>query len=446
MTPAADLKRSFAPHTLVLGLGETGRSLVAYLGRDNERLRLADSRPDVSGIDSLDARHDIVLGAFDASLLNGIDTLYVSPGIAPHEPVLVAAEARGLRAASDVDLFVAANTRPVIAVTGTNGKSTVVSLVTALLSAGGVDAVAGGNLGTPVLALLDAPGDVVVLELSSFQLARTAHLGARTAVVLNVTDDHLDWHGTARAYRDAKRHILDGAGRVVINRDEPYVATDSDVPSTSYGRDRPAACHYGVIEADGQAWLARGDDRVLPVAELYSPLAHEVDNALAALALIDDFDLPRAPVTAVLRNFEPLPHRARLTASVAGVRYIDDSKATNPGAAYASLESVTTPIVWIAGGDAKGADLSPLATVAAGKVHAAVLLGRAADELETLLVNEVPVIRRAASMREAVSLAAAQAAPGDTVLLSPACASLDMFRDYRDRGQQFAAAVAELEQ
>ena len=441
MMPAADQSRVAAPTTLVLGLGATGRSIVDYLGCERA-LRVADTRTTLVGIDALRKKHEVLLGPFVNELLDGIDTVFVSPGLAPHDPLLVEAAARGLALTSDVDLFVAANDRPVIAVTGTNGKSTVVSLTRALLQSGGVDALAGGNLGTPVLDLLAAPGDVVVLELSSFQLARTSTLPALAATVLNISEDHLDWHGDLAAYRAAKQRVYRDADRLVINRRDPQaVAPDRAV--TTFGVDAPDAGHWGVVEADGEHWLARGDEKLMPVAELYSALAHDIENALAALALVDAFALPRANARRALRDFVSLPHRAQPVATVAGVTWINDSKATNPGAALSSLASIDGSVVWIAGGDAKGADLTSLAAFAAERVRASVLLGEAAAALCALLPDGAAVV--ADSMADAVSLARQMAEPGDTVLLAPGCASHDMFRDYAARGVEFEQAVRELE-
>ncbi|MEM8983573.1 MAG: UDP-N-acetylmuramoyl-L-alanine--D-glutamate ligase [Pseudomonadota bacterium] len=440
MTPATDMAVDSAVTDLVLGLGVTGRSLATYLARDGRVLRLADERADLSVAADLVTDHEVCLGPFDAALLEGIDSVYVSPGVRPHEPILLRAAELGIAIRSDIDLFVAANQRPVVAVTGTNGKSTVVSLTAELLTAGGVNAVAGGNLGTPVLDLLTTPADVVVLELSSFQLARTADLAATVAVVLNISDDHLDWHGSTADYRAAKRQVLNGADRIVVNRAQPE--SRPDVPLISFGLDAPDDGHFGVRTDDnGAHWLARGAENWLPVAALQSQRGHDVLNALAALALVDTFAVQREPMLAALAAFGPLAHRAETVAVKNGICYVNDSKATNPGAALASLTAQTGPVVWIAGGDAKGADLSPLAEAARQHVRCAVVIGQAANEIESLLGVATPVVH-AATMAAAVSAATAAAQPGDTVLLAPACASHDMFIDYRDRGEQFAAAVA----
>ena len=440
MMPALDTQCTAAPSTLVLGLGTTGRSLADYLG-SGRALRLADSRRTLEGVEIYADDHDVRLGPFDAALLDGIDTVYISPGIAPHEPIVQLAMARGLSVQSDIDLFVAANDRPVIAVTGTNGKSTVVSLTAALLNAGGVAAVAGGNLGIPALTLLRQPGDVIVLELSSFQLARTARLPALAATVLNVSEDHLDWHGAMDAYRDAKQRILAHAERIVVNRRDPINGTSVQVPTVSFGLDAPRAGHWGLIDSAEGPWLARGEERWLALGELYAPYRHETENALAALALVDAFALPMAPVRAALRAFAPLPHRAQTVANVAGVAWVNDSKATNPGAAMASLDAQDGSVVWIAGGDAKGADLEPLAALASRRARHTIVLGAASEQLVNLLPPGTTESAR--SMAEAVTKAAAVARAGDTVLLAPGCASIDMFRDYVDRGEQFERAVRE---
>ncbi|MEM1262325.1 MAG: UDP-N-acetylmuramoyl-L-alanine--D-glutamate ligase [Pseudomonadota bacterium] len=439
MTPATDMAIDSAVTDLVLGLGVTGRSLASYLAQDGCQLRLADERRDLDVDTALVAEHEVRLGPFDEALLDGIRTVYVSPGVRPDEPILVDAEQRGIAIRSDIDLFVRANQRPLLAVTGTNGKSTVVSMTAELLMAGGVGAVAGGNLGTPVLELLAHHADVIVLELSSFQLARTEHLPATAAVVLNISDDHLDWHGTASAYRAAKRRVLSGAGRIVVNREQPEVLPD--VESISFGLDAPSAGHYGVsCDDSGERWLARGADCWLPISALNSQRDHDVLNALAALALIDSFEVQREPMLAALAAFRPLAHRAETVAVQDDVRFVDDSKATNVGAALASLRSQTSPCVWIVGGDAKGADLSPLVSAARQHVRVAIVIGQASTQL-TALLSPVTQVIQAESMIGAVARAKTEAQAGDTVLLAPACASQDMFVDYRDRGRQFAAAV-----
>ncbi len=442
MTPAPDIPADSRAEALVLGLGATGTAIARHLDRRGLCLRLADSRSAQRAPSGIAATHEFVAGPFDGRLLDGVEVVYVSPGIAPHEPLLTSATERGLTVSSDVDLFVSANRRPIVAVTGSNGKSTVVSLVAALLNAGDVNARAGGNLGTPMLELLDdKSADVIVLELSSFQLARTDVLPARAATVLNLTDDHLDWHGSRAAYRAAKRRILQTTEQVVVNRRQPELATSGDAPAISFGLDcPPTERDYGLIDKAGATWLARGQQPLVDVSQLYSPLAHECENALAALALVDSFALPKAAMARALAEFTPLPHRAALVAERDGVRWIDNSKATNPGAALASLASLDGPFVWIAGGDPKGADLSPLADAAGQPLRAAILMGAAADTLASLLPADVAQ-QRVDSMAEAVQVAARLAQAGDTVLLAPACASQDMFRDYADRGRQFQQAV-----
>lgn len=440
--------------TLVAGLGETGRSVARHLARRGARVLVLDSRRDPPGLAALRAERPdlpIVLESLDPRWLEGASRLVLSPGLGLDLPLVAEARRRGVEVLGDIELFAREVSVPVLAVTGSNGKSTVATLASRMLEAAGLVAPAGGNLGPPALELLDAPdrgADAYVLEISSFQMETTESLRPCAAAVLNVSADHLDRHGAVERYAALKAKLLEAAETAVFNLDDPLVRTMAEhcrrpMPFST----RTALEHgYSIVQHSGGRWLAQHGRPVLAVQSLALRGAHNEGNALAALALVATLipDLSRATeVLGALETFPGLPHRCRLIAERAGVAYVDDSKGTNVGASLAALEGLPGPLILIAGGLAKGADFAPLAAAARGKVKAAVLIGQAAPVLERALAGVCPT-QRAADMDAAVAAAARLASSGDTVLLSPACASQDMFRDYRERGARFAAAVEAL--
>jgi len=434
-----------AAATLVLGAGSTGQSVARWLARRGLTARFADSRPAPAGVDELRSTlpgAEVHTGSFDTALLDGVDRLVASPGIRDSEPLLQAARERGLPVLSDIDLFVQDAEAPIAAVTGSNGKSTVVSLLAALCEGAGVKVLAGGNLGTPALDLLDEPRpDYYVLELSSFQLQRTARLPARVATVLNLSADHLDWHGSMDAYARAKYRIYRDTDIAVVNREEvPPAGVELPERCLSFGEDEPGAGQYGLREAAGEWWLMRGDEELLPAGALHLCGRHNWLNTLAALALGEGLALDMDAMVDTAIEFRGLPHRSEFIAERDRVTWINDSKGTNVGAAVAAVRGIETPVVLIAGGDSKGASFDELAEALRGRLRGAVLIGRDAPRLGEALAPVGPV-ETAADMQSAVARAAALAEHGDTVLLAPACASLDMFRDYRARGDAFRAAV-----
>jgi UDP-N-acetylmuramoylalanine--D-glutamate ligase len=335
----------------------------------------------------------------------------------------------------------------VIAVTGSNGKSTVCSMLAEMLPAAGIRIRAGGNLGTPALDLLgDAEPDAYVLELSSFQLDLTTSLRPRVAVLLNISADHLDRHGDMDSYVAAKAKIFNGCDVAVYNRDDP--AVEALRPQTgatiSFGLDEPGSGQYGLHRIDGEVWLARGDEPLLRASALAVRGLPNVANALAALATADALGAPIAPMLGALCGFAGLPHRMQTIARRRDVTYINDSKATNVGAAVAAILGLDSRLVLIAGGDAKGADFAPLAGALAGRAIAAVLIGADARRIGACLERVCPV-EYAPDMRSAVAIAARMAPGGASVLLAPACASIDMYRNFAERGDDFAAAVEALD-
>ena len=432
---------------LVLGLGRTGLSAARYLDRKGHSVRVADTRATPPGVEALREKvpaAELRTGAFDSSLLDGVAQVVISPGLSLQEPVVREALDRGLPVVGDIELFAREARAPVAAVTGTNGKSTVTTLVAELASAGGRRAVAGGNLGEPALDLLERPTpDLYVLELSSFQLETTHSLHTVTATVLNVTPDHMDRYASLEAYGAAKARIFDGCDVAVINADDAVVRGmprpgQSVVSFSLESRD----ADYTLERLPAPMIVRRGEP-LLPLAAMRLQGLHNAANAMAALAMVEALELPLAPVLDALCAFGGLPHRSQWVADVRGVRYVNDSKGTNVGATLAAVQGLAGPLVVIAGGDGKNQDFSGLRAAFRGKVRHVVLIGRDAPALAATLAN-VCATERAADMPAAVRAAYAAAQPGDTVLLSPACASLDMFRDYTHRGDEFTAAVRSL--
>jgi len=495
--------RADAPLVLILGLGETGVAAARWCARQGAALRVADTRAEPGGLAAVraalaDAQVDYRLGcgeAFDAALLDGVSQLVLSPGLAPGQApardLLEQAAARGIEVVGEIELFARAlaglaesrDYRPrLLAVTGTNGKTTVTALTRQLVAAGGMTVRAAGNIGPAALAALidaldaDELPQVWVLELSSFQLETTRSLMADAATVLNVTQDHLDWHGGMDAYARAKARLLKLARIAIVNRDDPRVAGMVDalegMDVRSFGRDLPELVgDMGLEPGQGMAWLVacepsdfdvpappvrrkkdappprRGAGRIsrlMPLDALRIRGQHNGLNALAALQLARVLDIGWGPMLRALREYTGEPHRAAFVRTIGGVDYINDSKGTNVGATVAALEGLGQPVVLIAGGLGKGQDFSPLAPVVARHARAVVLIGADGPEIGRVLADTgVPCVA-AQDMRDAVRRGAELAQPGDAVLLSPACASMDMFRNYPHRGAVFAEEVEDL--
>jgi UDP-N-acetylmuramoylalanine--D-glutamate ligase len=435
---------------LVLGLGQTGASIAGWLARQQCSAVFVDSRehpPELARVQELLPEADIICGSFPEQVPAGITEVLVSPGMSMNLPLLQDALDRDLPVRSDIDLFMSACTGTVLGVTGSNGKSTVTALTECMLNAAGVRTVAGGNLGTPALDLLNIDADFFVLELSSFQLERSAELPLHAAVVLNLSVDHLDHHGDLDSYAAAKARIYRRCGTAIVNRDEPALA-DMIEPGTAevgFGLGIPAPTDWGVITRDDGQWIARGSFAVMPADALQVAGRHNLQNALAAFALVDTLDMPLDGLIAGAQIFAGLPHRMQVVATDDGICWINDSKATNEAASLASIASVEGRLVLIAGGDAKGGELHELAAALAGRDVQVIAIGKDRELLISRLAD-VCATQIAETLPEAVNMAASIAKQGDTVLLAPACSSLDMFRSYAERGDCFAQAVLEVSQ
>lgn len=451
MTATPKSATAAAPHrALVVGLGRSGVSAARFLAARGCAVAVTDSREDPPGLPALHAAVPgaaVFVGGFSETALAHADEVVVSPGVALTDPFLREAAARGLPIIGDVELFARAVTAPVIAITGSNGKSTATTLVGQMADRAGRLTRVGGNLGTPALDLLEGPTpELFVLELSSFQLETTRSLAPAAAALLNLSADHLDRYPDLAAYAAAKARVFRGCAVAVVNRADPRVMAlpTPGAVRISFGPDvPPSGADWGVLEHGGEAHLAVGTTPVFPVGELRLRGAHNAQNALAALALGTAIGLPREAMCAALREFAGLPHRTELVAEQGGVTWINDSKGTNVGATLAAVGGFAGPLVVILGGDGKGQDFAPLATALVGRVRAAVLIGRDAATISAALGDRV-ASHRAASLEQAVALAAEIAEPGDTVLLSPACSSLDMFDDFEHRGRSFVQAVRKL--
>ena len=435
--------------TLVVGLGATGLSVARYLVSQGVRVAITDSREHPPGLKQLQAEYPdlgVFLGHFDDAVFEQADMLVLSPGVPLATPQVRQAVQRGVPVVGDIELFVRAAKAPIVAITGSNGKSTVTTLVGEMARAAGRKVAVGGNIGVPALDLLDDGIELYVLELSSFQMETTESLQAAVATVLNVQPDHMDRYPDIETYADAKARVLQGAGLGIYNADDRRVRAmqGSDVRwSFTLGPPHDEKT-FGVAGHAGREYLCRGKQRLLEVDQLLIPGRHNQANALAALAIGAGLGLELEAMTGVLRAFPGLPHRTEFVAEIDGVRWYNDSKATNVGAAQAALQGMhkhdASRAVVILGGDCKDAEFDELTDTLAESARAVVLIGRDAEQIRTAIPRDCGVAL-AGSMQEAVDRAAELARPGDHVLLSPACASFDMFANFAERGDAFRAIV-----
>lgn len=445
-------------HVLVLGLGETGLSALRWLHKHGARLSVADSRAQPAGAAVIAAELPQVrihCGPFQAASFADVDLIVVSPGVAMSEPQIQAALARGISVIGDVELF--AQYRPaaakLIAITGANGKTTVTTLVGEICKAAGLTTIVAGNIGLPVLDALAMPTpDVYVLELSSFQLETTTSLHADAATMLNLSEDHMDRYGAMQDYAVAKAHIFYHADVQVLNRDDAWsmMLARPKLQQVTFGLsasdDKQS---YGLRQIAGETWLVEGDKELINMQDLKITGLHNAANALAAVALCRAIGIDYVPIIQTLYNFKGLPHRVEWLATIDDIDYYDDSKGTNVGATCAAIAGMykngaAQKVVLIAGGEGKGQDFSPLKDAVADNARAVVLIGRDAAIIEAALLASNVAIYHAADLPEAVTIATKMAQAGDAVLLSPACASFDMFNNYVHRAEVFVRSVAQL--
>ncbi|WP_430458265.1 UDP-N-acetylmuramoyl-L-alanine--D-glutamate ligase [Rheinheimera sp.] len=431
----------------VIGLGVTGLATVRFLLKQGVKPVLMDTRLKVAGIETIPAEKvdGIYFGELDANRLARMDVLLVSPGLDTSHPAIRFATAQGAQLMGDVELFALCNEKPVVAVTGSNGKSTVTKLTEHMLNCSGINALAAGNIGLAVLDALErTDAKVYVLELSSFQLDTTHSLKLRAAANLNVTEDHLDRHGTMAAYTAAKQRIFLHTDVAIYNAEDPLTRPlGCAAPQIGLNLQQPQD-GYGLVQQQGETWLLVDGAALLPVAQMSMVGRHNQFNALASCALALAVGCSREALVQALKTYQPLPHRCALVADHAGVRWVNDSKATNVGATLAAIAGLRADVpgklILIAGGDGKGVDFTELSTVLRQQVDEVITLGRDGPAIAALVPGSIEVADLTAAVKQAAALARA----GDMVLLSPACASLDMFKNYEERGRLFADAVQQV--
>ena len=440
---------------VVAGLGISGVSAVNFLHEKGYRVAVTDSRALPPGHDQIPTEVQTSFGQLDQELLLQAEEIVISPGLDPKLPEIQAAIAQGIPVISEIQILRRATEKPIMAITGSNAKSTVTTLIGLMAKNAGVKVAVGGNLGRPALDLTKDDPDLYILELSSFQLETTSNLNAEVAVVLNISEDHLDRHGDMFAYHTAKHRIFQGVKKVVFNRDDSLTRplVPDVIPMQSFGLNAPDLNQYGILREDnGSIWLARGRERLLNSAEMYIQGTHNVANALACLALGEAINLPMDGMLETLKTFKGLEHRCEFVRELNNVRYYNDSKGTNIGATLAAIDGLGAAIeakggkvAIILGGQGKGQDFTALRDSLQKYAKVAVLIGEDRPVIEKAIEGTTTLLY-AESLQEAVNLSQQHTHAYDVVLLSPACASFDMFTGYPQRGQHFVEYVNALNQ
>ncbi|MCF0266901.1 UDP-N-acetylmuramoyl-L-alanine--D-glutamate ligase [Acinetobacter guillouiae] len=435
---------------VVAGLGISGVSAVNFLHENGYRVAVTDSREVPPGHEQIPAAVQTSFGQLDQDLLLQAEEIVISPGLDPQLPAIQAAIAKGIPVISEIQILRRATDKPIVAITGSNAKSTVTTLIGLMAQDAGVKVAVGGNLGRPALDLTHDDPDVYILELSSFQLEATSSLNAEVAVVLNMSEDHLDRHGDMAGYHAAKHRIFQGVKKVVYNRDDSLTRplVPDVTPMQSFGLNAPDLKQYGILREDnGTIWLARGRERLLKSSEMYIQGTHNVANALACLALGEAIGLPMDKMLETLKTFKGLEHRCEFVKEVNGVRYYNDSKGTNIGATLAALDGLGAAIeaqggqvAIILGGQGKGQDFTALRESLQKYAKVAILIGEDRSIIENAIAGTTTLLH-AASLQQAVELCQQHTHAQDVVLLSPACASFDMFTGYPERGHRFVEYV-----
>ena len=436
----------------VVGIGATGFSVARHLSQLGQHFVMLDTRQEPPLLELFNSEFpdiQVSLGELSLESLKGADEVILSPGLSRQMPPIQAAIELNIPVINDIELFSRSADAPIVAITGSNGKSTVTTIVGQMCTAAGYLVGVGGNLGTPALDLLNQGAQFYILELSSFQLESISSLCAEAATVLNISPDHMDRYKTLLDYHQAKHRIFNGARQVIVNRNDrlssPLVG--EKVKVSSFGIDRPDFGGFGLVnDEDGQSWLAYEFDRLIPESDLGISGSHNTSNALAALALGSAIHLPLESMLNVLRQFTGLPHRYQVVRVLCGVIYINDSKATNLGATLSAIKalSASNNVILIAGGQGKGQDFSILASALNGVVRKLLLIGEASFEIDAAVSKKIDTIY-AIDIEDAVGISREIAKSGDVILLSPGCASFDMFDSFEDRGQRFISAVEGLQ-
>ena len=435
---------------VVAGLGISGVAAVNFLHEHGYRVAVTDSRKTPPGHDQIPSDVQTSFGQLDQELLLQAEEIVISPGLDPQLPEIQAAIAQGIAVVSEIQILRRFTDKPIMAITGSNAKSTVTTLIGLMAKDAGVKVAVGGNLGRPALDLTKDDPELYILELSSFQLETTSNLHAEVAVILNMSEDHLDRHGDMMGYHTAKHRIFQGVKKVVYNRDDSLTRplVPDATPMQSFGLNAPDMNQYGILkENDGTMWLARGRERLLKSSEMYIQGTHNIANALACLALGEAIGLPLASMLETLKTFKGLEHRCEFVKEVQGVRYYNDSKGTNIGATLAAIDGLGAAIepqqgkvAIILGGQGKGQDFTALRDALSKYAKLAVLIGEDRAVIEKAIAGTTTLLH-AASLQEAVELCQQHTQAHDVVLLSPACASFDMFKGYSERGHQFVECV-----
>ena len=437
---------------VIVGLGKTGLSCVRYLNKQGLNIAVTDSRVEPPELSTLKKEFEsipVYLGDISTKVLLASDQIILSPGVSLENKSVKQAINNGIPVIGDIELFCQKATAPIIAISGSNGKSTVTTLVAEMIRKSGLKVCVGGNLGTPALEMLnESVPDVYVLELSSFQLETTFSLNAHASAVLNISPDHMDRYQSLDDYISAKNKIYSGQGLMVINKDDDVVHSmlDDVRQTVSFSLFKPDEKGFGVIRENDETFLCKGDKKILSEKELIIKGEHNIANALAAMALASSVSVSIDAMVATLKTFKGLEHRCQLVKKINHVSWYNDSKATNVGACIASIKGLCDlgEIILIAGGDSKGADLSALKPVIEEHVKKVLLLGVDANKLADVIGSE-SMCEFVSDMGAAVERASQLANPGNIILLAPACASLDMYKNYQQRGDDFVSAVNKLE-
>jgi UDP-N-acetylmuramoylalanine--D-glutamate ligase len=437
---------------LVIGLGDTGQSVLHFLADKACVVRAIDTRTVIDGFEKIKKAYKEVKffigGSFDKNVIQDIDLIIISPGVSLKESYVQEALSRGIPVIGDIEIFaqVKSASSKVIGITGSNGKTTVTSLVAELLKASEISTVVAGNIGIPILNMLNqAIPDVYVLELSSYQLETTYSLTLDSAAILNISEDHMDRYSSIEDYAKAKNRIFNHAKKCILNRDDNYLKSKIKNDSITFGSDSDEK-NYSIKKNGNQYFIAKGKVEIVSLDHIKLKGSHNIKNVMAALALCEQFNISTSVIAKVLSEFEAPPHRVEYIDSISGVDFYNDSKGTNVGATIAAIQSMTKPILLIAGGDGKNQNFQLLLGPLKGRVKNISLIGKDAEIMQKIFSTESIPITIEKNIEEAVKKSFGIAKKGDVILLSPACASTDMFKNYVERGNIFKGCVMKLKE